>query len=282
MTLPSTHTHLQTAPARLVVLIVAVLCVCVSSASTSGDVEASAPGASPTTSGVVDLNPRPLGTPRTPSQASESARSPIDRSNAAPVGAPSWTSSPIVRTSAALGLVLVLIFVLAAVARRASRAGSPLAGAFGSARAPSGILEVLARYPLGRGQVLVLLKIDRRILLLSQSTGRIRSGGGGLSTLSEISDPDDVASILLKIQQSEGDSSADRFRHLLDRFDRQHDDGVQVVAAHPNVDGDDEPWPQPAQGLRLADVEATLALSRARALSDSAEAGARSTRRARS
>src|SRR5262249_34396680 len=77
------------------------------------------------------------------------------------------------QTIAALAGVVALILVLGVVVKRVARRGGGLLGALGpGGRAPSGLLEVLGRYPVGRGATLVLLKLDRRILLLCQ-------GGGG-------------------------------------------------------------------------------------------------------
>ncbi|MCL4198579.1 MAG: flagellar biosynthetic protein FliO [Phycisphaerales bacterium] len=105
------------------------------------------------------------------------------------------------RTIGALALVLGLI---AALRSAVLRFGGPLA----KARAPSGIVEVLGRFPLSRGQTLLLLKVDRRILLLSQS-------GGSLSTLSEITDAEQVASLLQRLRHERGDSFTRQFERLV-------------------------------------------------------------------
>lgn len=115
-----------------------------------------------------------------------------------------------------LALVIGLACLCAAVLRRAMAAQGGLSG---PARAPAGILEVLGRYPLSRGQGLVLLRVDRRVLLLSQQAG-LRGVGPGLATLAEFTDPEDVASILAKVQDAEGQSAAARFRALLQAAER--------------------------------------------------------------
>ncbi len=120
------------------------------------------------------------------------------------------------RTVLALVAVLSLIFIGATLVRRLAVFGGDLACSLGpGGRAPSGVLSVLGRYPVGGGERLVLLKIDRRVLLLSQSVGRWRSPGSGFRTLCEISDPEEVASILVKTRDEQGDSIASRFRSLL-------------------------------------------------------------------
>jgi len=95
----------------------------------------------------------------------------------------------------ALATVIGLIVLIGAVVRRLAPA-SGLLGAMGPrGKAPSGVLEVLGRYPVARGSMLVLLKLDRRILLVNQHAVR---GGTAMSTLTEITDSDEVASIIAK------------------------------------------------------------------------------------
>jgi flagellar biogenesis protein FliO len=118
------------------------------------------------------------------------------------------------QTVAALGGVVTLILIAGVVVKRVARRGGGLLGALGpGGRAPSGLMEILGRYPVGRGATLVLLKMDRRILLLCQGGGKL--GGAGMTTLSEITDPEEVASILLKTRDEEGDSMARRFQSVL-------------------------------------------------------------------
>jgi flagellar biogenesis protein FliO len=120
------------------------------------------------------------------------------------------------QTVAALGTVVGVILVLGVVVKRVARRGGGLLGALGpGGRAPSGVLEVLGRYPVGRGTTLVLLKMDRRILLLSQGGGGKLGGGAGMTMLSEITDPEEVASILLKTRDDEEATLAQRFQSML-------------------------------------------------------------------
>ena len=131
------------------------------------------------------------------------------RSEASPAGAGWW-----LQTTAALALVIGLILTLKWGAQRVARRASGIAWQMGPAgRAPSGVLEVLGRYPVSRGQSLVLLKMDRRILLLGQTAA-------GFSTLSEVSDPEEVASLLVKTRDDEGASQAARFNELLRDMER--------------------------------------------------------------
>ena len=130
------------------------------------------------------------------------------------------------KTAMSLGLVVGLIVALSVGIRFVARRGQGIMAAMGPAgRAPAGVLEILGRYPISRGQTLVLLKIDRRILLLCQGSG-VRMGAG-LTTLCEIVDPEEVASILLRTRDEDGDSISDRFRSALHRFDRPETDPLE-------------------------------------------------------
>ena len=53
---------------------------------------------------------------------------------------------------------------------------------------PSGVLQVHGRYPMGRGQALVLLQIGDRMVLVHQ-------GGGRMQTLTEFTNEQDVAEL---------------------------------------------------------------------------------------
>lgn len=153
--------------------------------------------------------------------------------------------------------VIAIIGGVALVVRTAAKGQGGLRSALGAGgRAPAGLLEIIGRYPVGRGSTLVLLKLDRRILLLSQTTGGKLGAGAGFQTLCEITDPEEVASILVKARDEESEAAAQRFGSLLARFDRQIDEaqqggGRRVVAA----DGGDrvELWDERA-GVQVVDL----------------------------
>lgn len=221
------------------------------------------PAAAQSTAAPVDLAPRPLGTPR-PTQGAQA--SPVSSPNVGSLASAWQSASPLVRTTASLAAVLSIIMGLALLVRRMGKPGSPFAAALGASRSPAGIIEVLGRYPLSRGHALVLVKIERRILLLSHPVARLRSPVGQMTLLAQFDDPEDVASILLKAQDAEGATTADRFRELLSKFDSAHDDGVneaQPLAhlrrASSSVEGDRvELWDDSPDALRLADAEPTM------------------------
>ncbi|HYE62867.1 MAG TPA: flagellar type III secretion system pore protein FliP [Phycisphaerales bacterium] len=143
------------------------------------------------------------------------------KTEAAPLGnsEPSISAST-VQTVVSLAGVVALIVVLGVTVRLVSRRSGGLMAALGAGgRAPSGILEVLGRYPVGRGSTLILLKMDRRVLLLCQGRGG-KLGGTTMTTLTEVTDAEDVASILLKVRDEEGDTLARKFQGMLSASDR--------------------------------------------------------------
>lgn len=184
---------------------------------------ATAPAPQPSPA-AASITPTPLH-PVTPSPSARPHGLPRDKARPAarPKDTPAsalW-DNPLVRTGGSLAVVLALIFGLAALARKLAARNGGLAAAISSGRrGPAGIIEVLGRYPLARGQTLLLLKLDARVLLVAQTASRLRGGAASLTTLCEVSAPDDVASILRKVEENDPRSPAGRFRDVLDRFDR--------------------------------------------------------------
>lgn len=168
----------------------------------------------PTSSSRAEIESRGLGSPRAAKDPQGAAK---------PIGKPESTGPAdmlrsLWRTGGALAVVLGIAVALAWATKRLARTRGTLSAAIGPGGAsPSGVLEVLGRYPLSRGITLVLLKIDARVLLVSQSVSR---AGASMQTLCEINEPDQVASILLKASRSERASIADRFQALLSSNDR--------------------------------------------------------------
>jgi flagellar biogenesis protein FliO len=133
----------------------------------------------------------------------------------------------IARVAGALGAVLALLLLTRFMLRRMA---GPLAGG----RRPSGVLEVLARYPVARAQQLVLLKMSGRIVLLHQSKA-------GMTALSEVTDPDEVAQLLARVESGNG-AGGPGFSPLLDRLlargPRSDDDEfVRTLGRRSEIDG---------------------------------------------
>lgn len=162
---------------------------------------------------------RPIGAPATiahgpGSDTGDPAVRPLLDRLGAPFG-------EIIRVGGALAGVLVILLALRQVARRAGLA----ARATGR---PSGVVEVLARYPVQGGQTLVVLRFARRIILAHQ-------GGGGMQALSEVTDPDEVARLLARLEAGSNERDAARFRSVLRHFEDEHD-AVERRGRHPVAD----------------------------------------------
>jgi|GEM_PF-1771392 len=134
------------------------------------------------------------------------------------------------QTIGALAVVLGLILILRFVFVKLSGTAGGLRAQLGAAgRAPSGVLFVLGRYPVSRGMSLVLLQLDQRVLLLSQTSA-------GFHTLAELSDPAEVASVVQKTRDESGESLSAKFSGMLKQFERDPEtltDMDNAVAARP-------------------------------------------------
>ncbi|MFG0282900.1 MAG: flagellar biosynthetic protein FliO [Phycisphaerales bacterium JB039] len=153
----------------------------------------------------------------------------------APLGpAQPGTGVGVGRTVISLAAVVALLAVAAAAYRQwaVSRGGLALALGAGG-RAPSGVLEVLARYPVSRGLTLVLLKVDRRVLLLAQSRFGRLGAGASFRPLCEMTDPEEVARLVERCRDEAGESLAGRFRSMLRQFDATDEELAQMDGAEP-------------------------------------------------
>ena len=117
-------------------------------------------------------------------------------------------SNEVVRVIGALALVIGLILLLRAAARRL---GGPLL----DGGRPSGVLLVLARYPIARGQSLVLLKLGRRVIVCHPAKG-------AMATRCEIDSEDEVAAMLARIEAGSRGRDAARFEKMLEDFNQEH------------------------------------------------------------
>lgn len=150
----------------------------------------------------------------------------IESPNTTSAGTTAGFDTSWVRTAVALAGVVALALVVAWVFKSAARANGGLMSKLGAGgRAPSGVVEVLARYPVGKGQTLVLFKIDRRVLVVSQNVGK---NGPSMSVLTEVTDAESVASLIAKTSVGLQESSVEKFRRTLHKADR---DSREVLAA---------------------------------------------------
>src|SRR5690606_30564923 len=128
----------------------ALLALTTAAAQIAGDEAAPSPQ-TPTSS-----EDRALGVPRNAPGAPDA-----EARRTASGGSGAWIG----QTLLSLGGVLGLAVVGAGALRLLARSNGSLRASLGAGgRAPAGIMEILGRYPVGRGATLVLLKLDRRIL----------------------------------------------------------------------------------------------------------------------
>ncbi len=130
------------------------------------------------------------------------------------------------QTGIALAGVLLLILGLGQLYKKLARSQGGLAGAIGAGgSAPSGLVEILGRYPISSKMTLVVMRFDRRVLLLSHAGGGKGRNAqlGSMSTLCELDRAEDVASVLLKVRNEEGDSIAQSFERTLREADEYQD-----------------------------------------------------------
>lgn len=125
----------------------------------------------------ASIEATPLGVP---------PESPAEEGALAPEGVSAWARAGQVLLPLA-GVVAVIVGG-GALWRRAGVPGAGLVGL--RAPSPSGIAEILARYPIGRGQTVLVVRVHRRVLVLGQATSH-----GRLVTLCELTDADEVASL---------------------------------------------------------------------------------------
>lgn len=157
----------------------------------------------------------PLGVPRASDvrQRDESEKQ-IEEYDDAHGGGSIWQridprAGDVIQVLSALAAVIGLAVFLRLATSKLSR------GLAGGGR-PSGVLEVLARYPIARGQQLLLLKLGRRIVLTHAT-------GGAMRTLTEVTDNDEVAALLARIEAGSSGRDSLRFRSMLNQFKHEHD-----------------------------------------------------------
>lgn len=128
------------------------------------------------------------------------------------------------RVVGSLAVVVGLLLLLASLAKRFGR---PL----GSAGRPAGVVDVLARYPLGRGQHLALVRVGRQVLILHQTRATMTS-------LAVVDDPDDVAALVGQCagRGSAGTRRREHFQDLLNREDRAYARGLASPASSGSVE----------------------------------------------
>ncbi len=122
------------------------------------------------------------------------------------------------RLITAFAVVLGLIFLLRWGAKHWF---APQLG-LGTTRA----VQVLARSPIAARQSVVLMRVGRRLLVVADN-------GSQMNSLAEITDPDEVATLVGQIQNEKTDLAAKTFGLFMNRFKKEED---LEMPAEPSAD----------------------------------------------
>lgn len=130
-------------------------------------------------------------------------------------------SNEVIRLTLAIIAVAAALLIFKVILKRFSAAGL---GARGTGARPSGVVEILARFPVGRGQQLLLIKLGRRIVLAHQA-------GSSMTTISEVTEPEEVASLLGRMEAGSSGRDAAKFQATLNDFVQEHEAAGRRKAA---------------------------------------------------
>jgi len=115
-------------------------------------------------------------------------------------------------TLAALGVVIGLIF-------GARWLYTKMGGAV--VARPSPVIEVLSRTPVAPKNHVLLLRVGQRVLVVGDSSS-------GLSTLADVTDPEEVATLLQSVSTHSDRSVTKSFNSLVSRFNGDYDTQSQL------------------------------------------------------
>ncbi|MBL21539.1 MAG: hypothetical protein CMJ37_01655 [Phycisphaerae bacterium] len=119
----------------------------------------------------------------------------------------SLANSALVRLAAATaGVLLLAVLVLSRLPKKVRQR---------AALGPSGVVEIVARWPVAKGEQLILVKFDRRMLLCHDA-------GQGWNRLCEV---DDLTTLARITEAIEGKPDRDAFRQTLEAVATQGDSG---------------------------------------------------------
>jgi flagellar biogenesis protein FliO len=141
--------------------------------------------------------------------AATAADAAADRSLASGSEPSSALMGQVVPTALALGAVIAVIFIARALVKR-------FGNRLGGGKRPSGVVEVLARYPFARGHHIVLIKVGRRIIVTHQSAQ-------GITTLSEFTSHAEVADLMARCEAGARGTEQFTFDSLLRSSEREFD-----------------------------------------------------------
>ncbi len=122
---------------------------------------------------------------------------------------PLWRPGWLLNTITALGAVLAVIILLRVVLGRFTGAGGVVQS--------SPLLEVLSRVTVAPRSQVVLMRMGSRILVVGESAG-------GLRTLAQITEPDEIAQVLASVASDRPNSISRGFQQLVTRFNGEYEE----------------------------------------------------------
>lgn len=175
-----------------------------SAAPATSDAAPAKPASNPQHPVIFPNDNLPLGAPSVTSPLPGGANGkPVDTS-----GGGSWLMTTFSALAVVIGLIYGMRFLLVkATGTKTATASSP-------------VVEVLSRISVAPRQHVLLLRLGGRVLLVSDS-------GNNMRTLTELTDPDEVAQILQAVTAAKPHSMTQNFTSMLGRFNTQldeHDD----------------------------------------------------------
>lgn len=219
----------------------------------------------PATAQAIKPSTRPATQPTTRAVQSALGQAAIRRDVARPE--PTRASTPgtqpttpgfdLPKVAGALALVLGLIFALRWLLKRSmNSAGLPGA---------TNVLQVLTRTPLAPRQQVLLLRVGRRLLVVADCNGQLNS-------LSELSDPDEVAALVGQLRDEKLGAASGAFGNLLGRWRRATDTEDADAEQFPRVAPDVPERPADERGddpsVESARTELSSLVERVRLLSN--------------
>jgi flagellar biogenesis protein FliO len=160
-------------------------------------------GATLLTASVAMADDRPLVRPAAATVAPHAGDA--STGSLASSGAARSFTQELLPTGIALGATLLVIVLARSAVKR-------FGGRLPGAKRPQGVVEVLARYPVARGQHVVLLKVGRRVIVAHQ-------GPQGMQPLSEFTGDSDVADLMARCEAGARERSGFSFDALLRQSD---------------------------------------------------------------
>jgi len=172
------------------------------------------------------------------------------------------------RTLGALvGVVGIMLVLFMGLRWLGTKRGGLIASLGAAGRAPSGIIEVLARYPIARNQRLVVLRIGRRVVVCCQTVGG-RASQGAMTTLTELTDAEEVAALLRSVRDLDGTSNTAVFKAALKNAEDDPDTATNPLE-YRSQEGDTVQWRDerihiPADRTPRKEVDPSIGRMRAR------------------